>query len=294
MNPLVSIGLPTYNRPQGLKNALDSLTNQQYRDIEIIVSVNPSPNEGINKEIHDILEQFCEKDSRIRRYYQTTNIGGTANFKFVFNIAVGKYFMYACDDDGWEKEFISDLIVPLEADENVSVAVPGIRRVTEDGREWDVIRLRGIDEHPFRYLASAIKSDYLPYVQVGLWRRSDMKRYDHYSAQLFGADIIIASEMLMSSKAVYVDNLLFTKGLDHNKIVDMIHTDPFGHIRVWSWLVWTLSTSQYIPIQRKLWIPAIAATNLVWVVRNYAAQVLFRLPVDHPIRKRIRTMRRQS
>ena len=41
---LVSIGLPTYNRPENLEKALKCITNQTYKNIEIIVSDNASPN----------------------------------------------------------------------------------------------------------------------------------------------------------------------------------------------------------------------------------------------------------
>jgi len=38
--PLVTVGVPTYNRPKGLKRALNSLVNQTYQNLEIIVSDN--------------------------------------------------------------------------------------------------------------------------------------------------------------------------------------------------------------------------------------------------------------
>jgi glycosyltransferase involved in cell wall biosynthesis len=43
--PLVSIGLPTYNRPAGLKRALDCIIAQKYLAVEIIVSDNCSNKE---------------------------------------------------------------------------------------------------------------------------------------------------------------------------------------------------------------------------------------------------------
>ena len=44
-HPLVSVGIPTYNRPKGLKRLLKQIQNQTYKNIEIIVSDNCSENE---------------------------------------------------------------------------------------------------------------------------------------------------------------------------------------------------------------------------------------------------------
>ena len=58
--PLVSIGIPTYNRPEGLRAALLAITRQTYKNIEVIVSDNASP----GGEIIRIMDDFCKNDSR--------------------------------------------------------------------------------------------------------------------------------------------------------------------------------------------------------------------------------------
>ena len=40
--PLVSVGIPTYNRPEGLRRTLECITKQTYKNLEIIVSNNCS------------------------------------------------------------------------------------------------------------------------------------------------------------------------------------------------------------------------------------------------------------
>lgn len=46
-NPLVSIGIPTYNRPQRLRKTLAGITCQTYSNLEIIVSNNCSSNDKL-------------------------------------------------------------------------------------------------------------------------------------------------------------------------------------------------------------------------------------------------------
>jgi glycosyltransferase involved in cell wall biosynthesis len=100
--PLVSIGMPVYNRTEALRKALDSLLNQSYRNLEIIIS-NNSPD---NLEVVAILEEYSSKDSRIKCTHQKKNIGVVANFKFVLAKASSDYFMWASDDDLWGESFI--------------------------------------------------------------------------------------------------------------------------------------------------------------------------------------------
>lgn len=100
--PLVSVGIPTYNRPEGLQKTLECITTQTYQNLEIIISDNCSP----DLRVWEIVQDFLEKDKRITYIRQTENIGAANNFKFVLEKATGEYFMWAADDDEWETEFI--------------------------------------------------------------------------------------------------------------------------------------------------------------------------------------------
>lgn len=100
--PLVSIGLPVYNRPKVLYIALKSLTSQSYKNLEIIVSDDCSPGEETKKVVHE----FMEKDPRIRYYRQEKNLGPNLNHRFVFEKSIGEYFFWASEDDEWNEKFI--------------------------------------------------------------------------------------------------------------------------------------------------------------------------------------------
>ena len=66
--PLVSIGVPTYNRPFGLKKTLECLVNQTYSNIEIIISDNCSTNPDVEKVVNEF--RFVE---RIKYFKQSIN-----------------------------------------------------------------------------------------------------------------------------------------------------------------------------------------------------------------------------
>ncbi|MCK4736586.1 MAG: glycosyltransferase family 2 protein [Methanophagales archaeon] len=100
--PLVSVGIPTYNRPEGLRRTLECITGQTYKNLEIIVSDNCSP----GPETEAVAREFMEKYPRIQYFRQQENKGGAFNFKFVLEKATGEYFMWAADDDVWDKSYI--------------------------------------------------------------------------------------------------------------------------------------------------------------------------------------------
>lgn len=120
INPfLVSVGIPTYNRPDSLKRTLEYITAQTYRNLEIIVSDNCSPAEETEK----IVNEFIEKDNRIQFFRQPENKGPFFNFKFVLSKAKGDYFMWAADDDKWNSSFIEKIMLTFKTEEKNYVAV---------------------------------------------------------------------------------------------------------------------------------------------------------------------------
>lgn len=126
--PLVSIGMPTYNRADGyLPWALDSALNQDYPNLEIIVSDNAST---------DRTEELIQSriDPRLRYFRHKENIGGTNNFNFCLEQARGAYFLLLHDDDLIDPDFVSVCVRALQGRTDVGVARTGIRLIDGDGR----------------------------------------------------------------------------------------------------------------------------------------------------------------
>jgi glycosyltransferase involved in cell wall biosynthesis len=121
--PLVSIGIPTYNRPDGLLRTLQQITAQTYRNLEIVVSNNASTNPMVAA----LLARCAELDSRIRVINQTENVGILKNFQFVLNNTRADYFMWAADDDEWDPRFIATCVENMLT-HDVGTVMPGFMR----------------------------------------------------------------------------------------------------------------------------------------------------------------------
>jgi FkbM family methyltransferase len=138
---LVSVGIPTYGRPEGLDRTLRLITGQSWRNLEIIVSDNASP----GPEVLNVLKRWSASDKRVRVLRQPRNIGPHANFVQVLQAASGRLFMWAADDDEWHPDFIARCAP--HAMEGVSVMPPYevLNRATGERRAGVLPRLDGRD-----------------------------------------------------------------------------------------------------------------------------------------------------
>lgn len=91
--PTVSVIIPTYNRSKYLKLTLQSILNQTFDDIEVIVVDDGSPN--------DEAETVCKAFDKVS-YYKIENSGGPAKPRnYGLSKAKGKYIAFTDDDDIW-------------------------------------------------------------------------------------------------------------------------------------------------------------------------------------------------
>lgn len=92
--PEISILVCAYNTQKYIPQCLDSLVNQTFNDIEIIVV-----DDGSTDSSWDILQSFAKKDARIRAFRQK-NAGPGAARNLALSKASGAYIMF-CDSDDW-------------------------------------------------------------------------------------------------------------------------------------------------------------------------------------------------
>lgn len=92
--PLVSIGVPTLNGAKRIGKALNSIFNQNYANIEIVISDN-----GSTDNTEEVVRSYADHDPRIKYFKQPQNGGLAFNFEFVLQNATGKYFTWLSDDD---------------------------------------------------------------------------------------------------------------------------------------------------------------------------------------------------
>tara|TARA_B100001540_G_scaffold304235_1_gene313724 strand:- start:291 stop:1142 length:852 start_codon:yes stop_codon:yes gene_type:complete len=114
--PLVTVGVPVKDGDKTLSSALDTIVNQTYKNIEIIISDNVSK-DNTSK----IIKEYSEKYENIIHIKQNKQLNSITHYQNVFERANGKYFMFAADDDLRDKNYIETLVRGFDLFPNASI-----------------------------------------------------------------------------------------------------------------------------------------------------------------------------
>jgi glycosyltransferase involved in cell wall biosynthesis len=94
VRPAVSIAIPTYNRAEKLRRAVQSVLAQTHEDLEVVISDNASTDGTA-----ELLSDLAAADERVRVVRQPVNRGMVANLDAVARLAEGDHVMLLSDDD---------------------------------------------------------------------------------------------------------------------------------------------------------------------------------------------------
>ena len=102
--PLVSVLLPAYNVEKYIARCIESLLQQTYRNIEIIIVDDCSPDNA-----GKIAEEYAQKDRRIKVFHHEENKGLSAARNTGLDNCVGDYITFVDSDDWVKKDYIEYL-----------------------------------------------------------------------------------------------------------------------------------------------------------------------------------------
>ena len=108
--PLISIVMCTYNGEAFLEAQINSLLNQTYTNLEIIISDDASIDDT-----RAVLNRYAGHPL-IKLFLQEKNLGFVANFEFAISKASGDFIALCDQDDVWLPEKITELYEHFPAD----------------------------------------------------------------------------------------------------------------------------------------------------------------------------------
>src|SRR4051812_36284554 len=120
--PLVSVGMPVYNGAEYIGEAIRSILDQSFRDIELIVCDNASVDST-----GQICRAIAETDVRVRYYANSSNIGVTNNYNRAFSYARGRYFKWTSCNDYCTKDLIERCVAVLDQRPDAVLCYPKTR-----------------------------------------------------------------------------------------------------------------------------------------------------------------------
>lgn len=111
--PLVSVIVPVYNTVEYLEQCLDSIINQTYKNLEILVI-----DDGSTDGSSEVIDSYAQKDERVIAVHQE-NQGLVQSRKNGLSMATGKYAGFVDSDDWIEPEmfeYLATQMIKYQAD----------------------------------------------------------------------------------------------------------------------------------------------------------------------------------
>lgn len=201
-NPLVTVGIPTFNRPEGLESTLKCILGQTYKNLEIIVSDNCST----DSRVEEVVNKYTAVDSRVSFFKQAQNISIVPNFQFLLDKASGEYFMWAADDDSWDENFIETCLDGLERNEDAVLCIGNVKIVNLKAEHTDTALDRGfMQSNLYRRFFEWIKSSgETKYFFCGLYRTKIAQKIKFPG--YWGGDHMFLLELLSYGKFLFLQS----------------------------------------------------------------------------------------
>lgn len=179
--PLISVIIPVYNVEKYLERCIESVCNQSYKNLEIIL-IDDGSTDGSGR----ICDKKREGDVRIIVYHKENGGQGTARNKGL-DLCSGKYITFLDSDDMMESSCIEELYDFLVKN-NLDISACNYARYTEDGHmislfeeKYDDFIVNGIEAQRRIWYAECINlAPWGKLYRKELWKNIRFKECRYY------------------------------------------------------------------------------------------------------------------
>lgn len=135
-NFFLSLCIPSYNRPEGIKRALESVDAEKYAsELQIVVCEDCAPK---RLEVRAVVEEFKKNSKYAVKYVENeVNLGHGKNWRHCAHEAEGEYLMYIGDDDMVAPKALDSFMEWLHAHDNLGYVCRAYQTLQPDGTVTD-------------------------------------------------------------------------------------------------------------------------------------------------------------
>ncbi len=216
---LFSIIIPVYNVEEYLAECLDSVINQTYRHLEIIVV-----NDGSTDSSMDIIEQYSVFDKRIRVISQT-NQGLSAARNAGIRCACGDYLLFVDSDDYISLDSCEVLSAKLKAMGDVDVVTFGLNRLVGGKCTVENVCKERVFDDWREYYESAVQAKYFNAFSCtkAYSRKHIIDNSLEFAVGLLYEDLyFVARTLVLANRIVVLDLPLYYYRIRNNSISSTI------------------------------------------------------------------------
>lgn len=129
MSAKVSILIPTYNRPVFFEKALQSVLNQTFKNLEIVVCDDSS-----NNDTENLIKVYMEKHSEIIKYFRNNGtLGAIKNQQKCYELSTGEFINYLMDDDLFHPYKIEKMMEYFNKYDDVTMVTSHRQKIDKNG-----------------------------------------------------------------------------------------------------------------------------------------------------------------
>lgn len=150
MDKLVSIVLPVYNGERYLAESIESVLNQTYQNLELIIV-----NDCSTDATESIILSYAEKDARIIYLRNETNLRLPASLNRGFQYAHGEFWTWTSDDNMYLETAIEKMVQVLEQQPDVSLVYCDYDAIDENGKLLERVTAGQADELLYKNIVGA-------------------------------------------------------------------------------------------------------------------------------------------
>lgn len=119
--PIVSVLMPSYNHSKFVSEAINSVLDQTFDDLELIIVDDDSKDES-----QEILSRFTESDDRIKLLVHEKNMGIAKTLNDCFKNSRGQYIAFLASDDVWMGDKLEKQVHVLNTNNDLIVFSDGL------------------------------------------------------------------------------------------------------------------------------------------------------------------------
>ena len=149
MDELISVIVPVYNVEKYLRECIDSIIRQTYKNIEIILI-----DDGSKDSSGQICDEYTKKDKRIKVIHQE-NRGVSSSRNLGIKKSNGKWITFVDSDDWLEDNFI-EVLFNIAKRENADISISGYNRVQNSKIEKINISTEIQEYNSYEYLIKTL------------------------------------------------------------------------------------------------------------------------------------------
>lgn len=267
VNLLVSVIVPVYNAEKTLARCVDSILEQSFRNLEIILVDDGSSDESLT-----LCRQYAEKDQRVRTYSITNRGAGEAR-NYGLEKAGGAYVFFADADDYVLQNGIEKMVAATENGE-ISLVAAGYQLLNQNDRvtSQKMFEFRNVSGKELRsdYSECLLKEGKW-FLQGALWNK------------LFSMKIVRANAVKFPPMYRREDEVFISRFIQHAENIRFLDEVVYAHYSNDLTTLWRKLPPDYMNIIQQLqrereqtvltWNPQDAKTRAI-VQKEYICNVI--------------------